>query len=303
MDGILPVYKPQGMTSHDVVNQLRKVLHTKKIGHAGTLDPNVDGVLPIAIGKGTKVIEFLQTAGKTYVGAVTVGFSTTTEDLDGQVVDYQPLAKTVLPAQVDAAMRTLEGDIIQIPPMYSAVKVKGRRLYDYARAGETVERPQRSATIYQFRRTSPVAFDEKLGIATFTFVAQVSKGTYIRTLAVDLGKVLGWPAVMSRLTRQAAGGYQLAATHTLSAISQRFETEGSLGDWLLPIDSALQAYPAISLSDAQWATVKDGVGFSQDLYPDCVPRLRVYYQGQLKSVHTWSAEKQRYRPYRTFSID
>lgn len=303
MDGILPVYKPQGMTSHDVVNQLRKILHTKKIGHAGTLDPNVDGVLPLAIGKGTKVIEFLHAAGKTYVGAVTMGFSTITEDLDGDVVAYQPMTAPLKLGKVDAAMKTLEGEIIQIPPMYSAVKVNGRRLYDYARAGEYVERPKRQATIYEFKRTSPLTYDRQFGLMTFTFRAKVSKGTYIRTLAVDVGKRLGYPAVMSRLTRQTAGGYSLQETHTIADIKQRFDRQGTLGEWLLPIDSALQNYPAISLSDAQWATVKDGVGFSETLYPAHVARLRVYHQGQLKSIHTWSDEKQRYRPYRTFSIE
>ena len=147
MDGILPVYKEAGMTSHDVVFKLRKILHMKKIGHAGTLDPSVDGVLPVALGKATKTIEFLQESGKIYTGEVTFGFATTTEDLDGEVVESQPLSRPFTTDEIAVAMKALTGDITQIPPMFSAVKVNGRRLYEYARAGETVERPERQATI------------------------------------------------------------------------------------------------------------------------------------------------------------
>ncbi|MDR3190644.1 MAG: tRNA pseudouridine(55) synthase TruB, partial [Lactobacillaceae bacterium] len=193
MDGILPVYKPTGMTSHDVVFKLRKILHMKKIGHAGTLDPSVDGVLPIALGRATKAIEFLQATGKIYHGEITLGFATTTEDLDGEEVERVHLTQGFSDAQILAAMQSLTGEIIQIPPMYSAVKVNGRRLYEYARAGETVERPQREATIYRFERTSPTEYLPDLGEQKFTFTAEVSKGTYIRTLAVDLGRALGVP--------------------------------------------------------------------------------------------------------------
>ncbi|AIM64027.1 tRNA pseudouridine synthase B [Weissella ceti] len=228
MDGILPVYKETGMTSHDVVFKLRKILHTKKIGHAGTLDPSVDGVLPIAIGKATKTIEFLQMGGKTYTGSVTFGFSTTTEDLDGEIVSYDPLKTPFTEDKIAAAMADLEGDIIQIPPMFSAVKVNGRRLYDYARAGETVERPKRQATIFHFKRTSEILFDEEKGLQTFNFEAKVSKGTYIRTLAVDLGEALGVPAVMSQLTRQSAGGFELAESHSLADIAEKMAEEETL---------------------------------------------------------------------------
>lgn len=303
MDGILPVYKETGMTSHDVVFKLRKILHTKKIGHAGTLDPSVDGVLPIAIGKATKTIEFLQMGGKTYTGSVTFGFSTTTEDLDGEIVSYDPLKTPFTEDEIAAAMADLEGDIIQIPPMFSAVKVNGRRLYDYARAGETVERPKRQATIFHFKRTSEILFDEEKGLQTFNFEAKVSKGTYIRTLAVDLGEALGVPAVMSQLTRQSAGGFELAESHSLADIAEKMAEEETLGDWLAPLSQAVAQYPTVELDAETWAKAQNGVGFGREVDDTQAERLVVTFEGDVKSVYTWSDSKQLYRPYRTFKIN
>jgi len=303
MDGILPVYKETGMTSHDVVFKLRKILHTKKIGHAGTLDPSVDGVLPIAIGKATKTIEFLQMGGKTYTGSITLGFSTTTEDLDGEVVAYEALETPFTDTEIDNGMLQLEGDIIQIPPMFSAVKVNGRRLYDYARAGETVERQKRQATIFHFKRTSDIVFDSEKGLQTFNFEAKVSKGTYIRTLAVDLGKILGVPSVMSQLTRQSAGGFELSESHSLSEIADKMAEEESLGDWLAPLSQSVAAYPHLELDADTWAKAQNGVGFGSEIDDTKAERLVITYLGDVKSVYTWSEEKQRYRPYRTFKIN
>ena len=147
VNGILNIYKEAGMTSHDVVFKLRKIFQTKKIGHGGTLDPDVTGVLPIAVGKATRVIEYMTEAGKIYEGQVTLGFSTETEDASGTVVASTPVVNVPTTTEIDAAMADFVGKITQIPPMYSAVKVNGRKLYEYARAGETIERPQRQVTI------------------------------------------------------------------------------------------------------------------------------------------------------------
>ncbi|MCT8399258.1 tRNA pseudouridine(55) synthase TruB [Weissella cibaria] len=303
MDGILPVYKEAGMTSHDVVFKLRKILHMKKIGHAGTLDPSVDGVLPVALGKATKTIEFLQESGKIYTGEVTFGFATTTEDLDGEVVESQPLSRPFTTDEIAGAMKALTGDITQIPPMFSAVKVNGRRLYEYARAGETVERPERQATIYRFERTSEAMFDETTGTQKFTFVAEVSKGTYIRTLAVDLGKQLGVPAVMSQLTRQKAGGYDLSQAHSLADIAEMMTTNGNVDAWLQPLDSAVAQYPHVALTDEQWAKVKNGIGLPKTALIPVADKIVITYQGDVKSVFEWRADRNQYRPYRTFSIE
>ena len=303
MEGILPVYKEAGMTSHDVVFKLRKILHMKKIGHAGTLDPSVDGVLPVALGKATKTIEFLQESGKIYTGEVTFGFATTTEDLDGEVVESQPLSRPFTTDEIAVAMKALTGDITQIPPMFSAVKVNGRRLYEYARAGETVERPERQATIYRFERTSEPIFDETTGTQKFTFVAEVSKGTYIRTLAVDLGKQLGVPAVMSQLTRQKAGGYDLSQAHSLADIAEMMTTNGNVDAWLQPLDSAVAQYPHVALTDEQWAKVKNGIGLPKTALIPVADKIVITYQGDVKSVFEWREERNQYRPYRTFSIE
>lgn len=303
MDGILPVYKPVGMTSHDVVFKLRKILHMKKIGHAGTLDPNVDGVLPIALGKATKTIEFLQTAGKTYTGEVTLGFATTTEDLDGEIIEKTPLAKPFSAEQIAMAMTKLTGPITQIPPMYSAVKVNGRRLYDYARAGETVERPVRQAVIYEFERISDLEFSPQDGLQKFRFKAVVSKGTYIRTLAVDLGRELGVAAVMSQLTRQSAGGYDLSATHTLAELAERMERQDTLGDWLQPLGTALQELPHYQLTEAEFERVRHGMGLPAQINLDLVDQLVLTYNSDTKSVYAWQEAKQQYRPYRQLNLD
>ena len=156
INGIINLKKEAGMTSHDAVFKLRKILHEKKIGHGGTLDPDVVGVLPIAVGKATRVIEYMTEAGKVYRGQICLGFSTTTEDASGEVVEKTPVSTELTEDAIDQAMASFVGEITQIPPMYSAVKVDGKRLYEYARAGQDVERPKRHVTIYDFKRTSPL---------------------------------------------------------------------------------------------------------------------------------------------------
>ena len=232
MNGIINLKKEVGMTSHDVVFKLRKILGTKKIGHGGTLDPDVVGVLPIAVGKATRMVEFMQDEGKVYEGEITLGYSTTTEDASGEVVSETPVLSHLDEKLVDGAIASLTGPISQIPPMYSAVKVNGRKLYEYARAGQEVERPERQVTIYQFERTSPISYDGHL--ARFTFRVKCSKGTYIRTLSVDLGEKLGYAAHMSQLTRTSAAGLQLEDALTLEEIAEKVEA-GQL-DFLHPLE-------------------------------------------------------------------
>lgn len=248
MDGILPVYKPAGMTSFDVIAQLRRLIHMKKIGHSGTLDPSVDGVLPIALGAATKAVPALMALGKTYTGEVTLGFCTETEDLDGAEVERVHLNQPFDETQVDAALASLTGTITQVPPMFSAVKVNGRRLYEYARKGETVERPSRQVTVYSFKRTSELKFDAESGVQTFTFEAKVSKGTYIRTLAVDVGRKLEVPAVMSQLTRIASGGFTLAQTLDLRELTPETATQ-AVAEHLRPIEYAYGDLPLVALTD------------------------------------------------------
>ena len=254
MNGIINLKKEAGMTSHDAVFKLRKILGTKKIGHGGTLDPDVVGVLPIAVGKATRMVEFMQDEGKVYEGEITLGYSTTTEDASGEIVAETPVLASLDEKLVDEAIASLTGPITQIPPLYSAVKVNGRKLYEYARAGQEVERPQRQVTIYSFERTSPICYEDKL--ARFTFRVKCSKGTYIRTLSVDLGEKLGYAAHMSHLTRTSAAGLRLEDSLTLEEIAQKVEA-GKL-DFLHPLEIGTGDLVKVYLTSEQAEEVRFG---------------------------------------------
>lgn len=254
MNGIINLKKEAGMTSHDAVFKLRKILGTKKIGHGGTLDPDVVGVLPIAVGKATRMVEFMQDEGKIYEGEITLGYSTTTEDDSGEVVSETPVLSPLNENLVDEAIASLTGPITQIPPMYSAVKVNGRKLYEYARAGQEVERPERQVTIYQFERISPISYESEL--ARFTFRVKCSKGTYIRTLSVDLGEKLGYAAHMSYLTRTSAAGLQLDDALTLSEIEEKVQA-GEL-DFLHPLEIGTGDLVKVYLTPEQAEEVRFG---------------------------------------------
>ena len=254
MNGIINLKKEAGMTSHDAVFKLRKILQTKKIGHGGTLDPDVVGVLPIAIGKATRMVEFMQDEGKVYEGEITLGYSTTTEDAGGEVVAETPVLSPLDETIVDEAIASLTGPITQIPPMYSAVKVNGRKLYEYARAGQEVKRPERQVTIYQFERTSPISYENHL--ARFTFRVKCSKGTYIRTLSVDLGEKLGYAAHMSHLTRTSAAGMRLEDALTLEQIAERVAEEDY--SFLQPLELGIGDLLKVELSDEQVEDVRNG---------------------------------------------
>ena len=254
MNGIINLKKEAGMTSHDAVFKLRKILGTKKIGHGGTLDPDVVGVLPIAVGKATRMVEFMQDEGKIYEGEITLGYSTTTEDTSGEVVAETPVLSPLDEKLVDEAIASLTGPITQIPPMYSAVKFNGRKLYEYARAGQEVKRPERQVTIYQFERTSPISYEGEL--ARFTFRVKCSKGTYIRTLSVDLGEKLGYAAHMSHLTRTSAAGMRLGDALTLEQIAERVAEEDY--SFLQPLELGIGDLLKVELSDEQLEDVRNG---------------------------------------------
>jgi len=196
----------------------------------------------------------MQDEGKVYEGEITLGFSTTTEDASGEVVAETPVLSPLDEKLVDEAIASLTGPITQIPPMYSAVKVNGRKLYEYARAGHEVERPERQVTIYSFERTSPISYEGNL--ARFTFRVKCSKGTYIRTLSVDLGEKLGYAAHMSHLTRTSAAGLQLEDALTLEEIAAKVET-GQL-DFLHPLEIGTGDLVKVSLSPEEATEVRFG---------------------------------------------
>lgn len=293
MDGILPLWKERGMTSHDCVFKLRKILKTKKVGHGGTLDPDVDGVLPICIGKGTKVIEYLQDNGKIYQGEITLGFSTTTEDASGEIVEKKDVTEPLSTEEIDQMMSSFVGTITQIPPMYSAVKVNGKRLYEYARAGETVERPMRQAEIKSFERISAPIYNHEKQTFSWRFQVNCGKGTYVRTLAVDLGEKLGYPAHMSDLTRLASGGYSVGQARTLAQVAELMEND-QMSQVLQPIETAVTDFPRVDLTDQQWQKVKNGqlMPLKEFGYQEIpAPLIAFFYRDQLVSLYQQHPEK------------
>lgn len=257
MEGILPLFKPKGMTSHDCVFKLRKILRMKKIGHTGTLDPDVTGVLPICLGRATKVAEYITDAGKSYEGEVTIGFSTTTEDASGEVVERKDVTAPIARNQIMDALQSLTGEITQTPPMFSAVKVNGKRLYEYARQGIEVERPSRKVTIYSIELLDGRKMFEGENI-TFRFRVACSKGTYIRTLAVMIGSELGYPAHMSELVRIQSASLTLDDCLTFEEIEERVE-KGTMDEVLRPMEAALSHLPKFQISDKVAEKVKMGL--------------------------------------------
>lgn len=293
MDGILPLWKERGMTSHDCVFKLRKILHTKKVGHGGTLDPDVDGVLPICIGKGTKIIEYLQDSGKTYIGEITLGFSTTTEDASGEIVAQTPVEKAPTIEEIDEMMAQMVGTITQIPPMYSAVKVNGKRLYEYAREGLEVERPQRQAEIHYFKRTSEPVVNQA-GTVSWTFEVGCGKGTYVRTLAVDTGAKLGYDAHMSDLTRTGSGGFVVKECFTLQDVADLMKKEDQ--SFLLPIERAVTMFERLDISDEQYQIVRNG-GFlpiDELVLEDETGMIALFHQERLISIYAQHPTKKAY---------
>jgi len=256
MNGILPLWKERGMTSHDCVFKLRKILRTKKVGHTGTLDPGVEGVLPICIGQATRIAEYLTDAGKTYEAIISIGRTTTTEDAEGETVEEDLTIKKFSREQLLEVLASLTGVIEQTPPMFSAVKVNGKRLYEYARKGESVERPTRQVTIYNLELLDELAHYEGQEI-TFPVRIACSKGTYIRTLAVQIGEELGYPAHMKELVRTASGTFTQDNCFTLAQVAELMEAE-QVATCILPVEYALADYPYIEITNANEKEIFNG---------------------------------------------
>lgn len=241
MFGFLNVYKPVGMTSHDVVSKLRKLTNIKQIGHTGTLDPFAEGVLPVCIGKATRLIEFLED-DKEYLATVQFGVSTTTYDREGEVIYTSD--KKLVSEDVKNALKAFEGEISQLPPIYSAIKVKGKKLYEYARSGQEVEIKPRKVTIENIELKS---FDEKLQQAEI--LIKCSKGTYIRSIANDLGQKLECGAHLIKLVRTQAGRFRIENSVNLECLDV-------VENLINPID--LLNYPKISATADDIEYIRNG---------------------------------------------
>ena len=236
-NGIVIIDKPADWTSMDVCAKLRGILKTKKIGHAGTLDPMATGVLPVFVGQATRAVSFAEAGRKEYIATLRLGLVTDTQDTTGTVLEEHPVSVTA--EQLRDKLAQFIGDMAQIPPMYSAVKIKGQKLYDLARQGKTVERKPRNITIYALEVL------EQTAATDFTLRILCSKGTYIRTLCHDIGQALGCGGCMAALRRTMAAGFTLAESYTLEQVQQQ-------GECLLrPTDSLFRTCPAYHITTAR----------------------------------------------------
>ena len=250
INGIIIVNKEQGFTSHDVVSVMRKIMGIKKVGHTGTLDPQATGVLPICIGKGTKVSDMLTNSDKEYIAEVTLGITTETEDIWGEVTQKND-ASHITEEMVKEASKKFVGEINQIPPMYSAVKIDGKKLYEYARKGVEVERKSRKVNISEIEILN-------FNNGKFDMRVACSKGTYIRTLCADIGKELGVGACMSALSRTKSSVFTLENAKTLDQIRE-IAQNGNKESLVIPTDALFSHLPKIQLDKKRTEQILNGM--------------------------------------------
>lgn len=256
MNGVICIDKPSGMTSFDVVAKLRRITHERKVGHAGTLDPMATGVLPVFFGEATKAISLLPNQDKRYIAGLRLGVTTDTGDITGRILSEQPCDADF--EQVSAAVLSFKGEIKQVPPMYSALKVGGRHLYDIAREGGEVERQARDITVYDIAVTGR---NEDTG--DYIVDISCSKGTYIRTLCEDIGKRLGCGGTMSSLRRVRAAGFDIEHCRTLEEV-KTFAEKDKLDDIILSVENVFASLPQINITERQAVRFRNGGQLSID---------------------------------------
>ncbi len=249
MNGIVIIDKPAGWTSQDVVSKLRGILKTRRIGHGGTLDPMATGVLPVFVGRATRGVEFFEHAEKTYEATIRLGLTTDTEDTSGTVLEEKEVS--VSEEEFLGVLPKFRGKIQQIPPMYSALKVNGQKLYDLARKGREVERQPREIEIFKLECLEFNGVEARL-------LVHCSKGTYIRTLCKDIGEALGCGGCMAALRRVTAGEYTIGDAVTLDELIAAENPE----NYLRPVDSMFRNYPAVTLTPNQEKRCRNGNAFS-----------------------------------------
>lgn len=247
--GILIIDKPAGWTSHDVVAKLRGKLREKRVGHAGTLDPMATGVLPVFAGRATRAVEFAAEGEKEYIATLRLGVITDTQDTTGTLLEECPVS--VGRAELESVLHQFRGPILQTPPMYSAIKREGKKLYELARRGVEVERAARPITIHR------LTLEEQRTEREFVLRVECSKGTYIRTLCHDIGAALGCGGAMSALRRTMACGFSSEEAIPLARVLEEEPPE----QWLRSVDSYFAAYPAVTIDHRAWARARNGNPF------------------------------------------
>ena len=291
--GIIVIRKEKGFTSHDVVAKLRGILHMKKIGHTGTLDPDAVGVLPVALGKGTKLVDLITDKEKTYEAVLRLGITTDTQDMSGTVLEEKPVNATE--QQVRETIAGFVGEQLQIPPMYSALKINGKKLYELAREGKTVERKARPVCFYQIE-----VLDIQLPVVRIRVAC--SKGTYIRTLCHDIGQKLGCGGCMEQLLRTRVGRFSLEESHTLSEVEQAV-ADGTVCKWIYPVENVLAEYPKIQADPYGDRLLQNGNPLSENLVDEQHKEgwVRMYdSNGNFTGIFQWDEKKKKYYPVKMF---
>lgn len=292
MDGIFNINKPKGMTSHDVVSIMRKHLHQKRVGHTGTLDPLASGVLPICVGQGTRVAEYLSESGKAYQAKITFGTATDTYDAEGTITATASTAHLTLNL-IEEALEQFRGPQMQHPPLYSAIKIEGQPAYKRARARETFVLEPRHIVIYSLEILEWIP-------PRLTLAIECSKGTYIRSLAHDLGTQIGCYAYLEALVRTRSGPFMLPESITLEQFADAVVTI-SLRHYLFPLDKALEQYPAITLDSETAAQVMHGNTFTNPSANNS-GLARVYdSNGVFIAIAEWDEEQKAWRPKKVFA--
>lgn len=296
LNGIISIYKEAGYTSHDVVAKMRGICRQKKIGHTGTLDPQATGVLPVCLGSGTKLCDMLTEKEKEYKAVMLLGVTTDTQDTTGQVLSEKTV--TVTEEQVEQACRSFLGKYQQVPPMYSALKVNGKKLYELAREGKEVERKAREVEILDLQILS-------VQLPRVEFLVRCTKGTYIRTLCADIGEKLGCGACMESLLRTKVGSFDLEHSVTLSQLED-LRDEGRVDSVLFPVEKAFEQTAFLTVKEEFSKLLHNGnpLTVNQLLEERREPAgvwVRMYNpEGRFMAVYTYDEQKGRYQPVKMF---
>ena len=293
--GIINVYKEKGFTSFDVVAKLRGILKTKKIGHTGTLDPDAEGVLPVCIGRATKVCDILTDKDKVYEGVMLLGVETDTQDTSGEILKELPV--TVSEECVKETMLSFVGDYAQVPPMYSALKVNGKKLYELAREGKTVERKARNVQIFSIKIL-------EIDLPRVRMSVHCSKGTYIRTLCHDIGQKLGCGGCMEKLLRTKVGVFELQDTLKLAEIDALAKA-GDVEEKIISVDELFEDYTKVWTTPEFDVVVHNGNRVKRRMFQEKLPanteRLRVYdSKNEFIGIYEFSKERGDFKPVKMF---
>ena len=294
--GIIKVYKEKGYTSHDVVARLRGILGQKRIGHTGTLDPDAEGVLPVCLGKATKVCELLADWDKTYRAILLLGQVTDTQDVSGEILETREVTASI--KEVYEAIQSFKGEYAQVPPMYSALKVNGKKLYELAREGKTVERKARNVQIHEIKI-------HEIVLPRISMTVNCSKGTYIRTLCHDIGQKVGCGGCMEQLLRTQVGMFRVEESLRLDEIEVLHDL-GQLQEHMAAIDSLFSLYPAVTVKQEYQKLLDNG----NELYGRQVGKqgfpgqdgpVRMYgSDGNFQAVYEYLKKENRFRPMKMF---